>query len=294
METNGVKAHNDNIDIPEFMKGRNVKLAQRPSEGGDIVDFKTRQHLAKPSTKVSSDGDYYTPSQERTQRRRKSPEQIKKERKAQAAKRKKADARKNFMFGTLAAIALIAGGNKVIDNINSPHANFNAQGHSVVEVADFMGIEPEAIMVANDGIETPEQPVYDIVLPERYSPYGEEIAELEYRIENDKLTQSEREELQAQLEELQTKQSEQEKVATAYIDSDGKFVYLVPTEDNTPVEDIKDAYDIPDEVVKYYNDIDYFWNSDGEGEGYRDYRSARTPEEGIKVPYDKIGADTEE
>ena len=132
---------------------------------------------------------------------------------------------------------------------------------------------------------------FDIVLVEKYSPYQAEISDLQYRIENDKLTQAEREDLIAEAEALKTKQAAQEELATAYVDSDNKYVYLIPTDYNISVEDIKDAYEIPDEVLKYYNDIDFFWNSDGEGDGYRDYRNARCPEEGIKVPYDKIGAD---
>ena len=290
--TNGVTAPKGSheSDIPSFMRERSIKLAQMPK--ADIVDMRTKTHLSDPKTKVGPDGDYYTRSK-RPQRKR-PPEQIKKERQEQAKQIRSRKAWLNRLLGAVTAGTIILGGGQLADNMTAPHADFNPQGHSIVEVADFMDVQPEALMLANSGMEIASEDVpvnEDIVLVEKYSPYQAEISDLQYRIENDKLTQAEREDLIAEAEALQAKQAAQEELATAYVDSDNKYVYLIPTDYNISVEDIKDAYEIPDEVLKYYNDIDFFWNSDGEGDGYRDYRNARCPEEGIKVPYDKIGAD---
>lgn len=133
------------------------------------------------------------------------------------------------------------------------NTNFDANNHSVSDTAEFTGIDPKAIALAN-GVSL-DDVVNDIVLPEKVAS---------------------------------------DEKWTVYADEDEKLAYIIPEEYGVSIEEVKDAYDIPDGIIAKHNDISYTWESEdspSESITYKDYTKAKMPDKGIVVPYNSTNLD---
>lgn len=247
-------------------EGKIVRLDEHPISRGHI--------------KTNSDGD----SLEIKRQRRQSAQ-----RKAQAKHDRKVRAWANRGLGAILAASMIFGGSAIGDKLTAPHNNYNAQGHNVVEVAEWADVDYRAILLANGiKVNEMEDPLEDIILPEVYSSFGDKISELEEKLDSDKLSAEKREEIETELEGLKAKQQAQDELATVYVDEDGKYAYIIPN-GHCSAEKLKDAFGIKDGVLKQYNNLSYVWATDDPEYGYyKDYTGASIPEKGVKVPYDEL------
>ncbi len=255
--------------VPDFMNKRTSKGSRvRTNKDGDIAEFKTAKTEAEHKK-----------------------ERIQKRKQAEIRRKKAAQQRVKAGIAALITATAIAGGTKgcvsELTKFNPASTNFDALGHTITEVSDWTGVDEKAILLANQ-LESADEKVDDIVLPESYKPLEESITTLQEKLSQDKLSAEEKEELQQELDFLSAKQKEQDEMGEAYIDEDGKFVYIVPNE-TVAAEAIKDAYGIEDGILKDYNNLSYTWGFDSnlpEDNGYRDYTSSRTS--GVRIPADEI------
>jgi len=202
--------------------------------------------------------------------------------------RDKKNQMQGFILGATVMLAALTGGKAVINNALSPNADFDTKGNSIVEVADFCDIDPRAITLVNH---IDEQTTIDkIVLPEKIDLLEEKINALEEELKNstDSFDQSE---LQDELKELKEKQNLQNELAQVYVVDGSKYAYIIPNEEGISSEDLKEAFNIEDGVLRKYNDLSYTWETDDSVEvhqGYKDYTGAIIPYEGIKVPLKEL------
>lgn len=195
---------------------------------------------------------------------------------------------KGFMAGISAALMITGGGKAALDHISGPQENFDAQGKTVEQAADFCNVDPRAIILANS-LESENETIEDIILPQKYDVLEEDIKDLEETIK--KAPQSEKEALEEQLDELLARQELQNSLAEVYVVEGGKFAYIIPLEKGISAEEIKSAFGIEDGVLKKYNDLSYEWGIDTTvdvHQGYRDYTGASVPYEGIRVPVKEL------
>ncbi len=271
------------LNVSDVLEPRSDASKVRRNHDGDIVEFTSRKNTT--AQKGSS--------------RRRTTEVTDKRRTAETAPtrngrshNKKGDRIKQGALAVGISALVLIGGAKLADKFSAPEPNFDANNHSAAEVADFYDIDERAIILANR-IDDPETPLGEIILPTQYSMYGDDIAELEEKLENDKLSDNKRKKLEAELDVLKNKQAEQDELATVYVDEEGKYAYIIPTSSDVESEDFKDAFGIKDGVIRAYNDnLDYVWASDGTEDmpgHYRDYTGSDIPAEGIRVPLDKLG-----
>ncbi len=198
---------------------------------------------------------------------------------------------KGYIAGLATAITVLGsvyGGKAVVNSFSGPEENFDAQGRTVFEAANFCDVDPRAILLAN-GLSDENEIIDEIVLPEKYGVLDEEIAEAEKAAQQ---ASSDEELAQAKekLSELEERQARQDELAEVYVVEDGKFAYIIPKESGIDGEEIKSAFGIKDGVLRKYNSLPFEWGFDKEiGEGYRDYTGQPIPYEGVRVPKDELG-----
>ncbi len=147
---------------------------------------------------------------------------------------------------------------------------------------------PLNVLLWANGAENKDEIPKKAVIPNEYDITFEKRMELAEKISSssgDKKAAYERE-----LEELIAKKELQDELVTVYINDDNE-VLMVPN-NYASCEEVKEAFDIKDGVIKKYNEekLSYSWGVDGfEGRGYRDYTGAMVPSDGIVLPLDKIG-----
>lgn len=209
-------------------------------------------------------------------------------RNARKKNRDKKNQMRGFIAGVTLAMTLMGGTKAAVNQITAPQENFDAQGRTVAEAADFCDVDSRAIMLAND-IADENETINEIILPEKYSVLDEEISKIEERIES--ASGSELEELEEKLAELKERKSIQDELAQVYVVEDGKYAYIIPNESGINSEELKDAFGIDDGVLRKYNDLSYDWGVDTNVEvhqGYKDYTNSTIPKEGVKVPQEEL------
>lgn len=195
------------------------------------------------------------------------------------------------VVGCACALCLIAGGANLVNKLKPVEPNYNAHNHTASYVEVVTDVDARAILLAN-GIKSADEPLGEIILPYEYKVYEDEINNLEEQLSG-KLSDKKREELTERLNELTNKQEEQDALATVYVDENGKYAYIIPTRGGISAETIKDAFGIKDGVIRTYNNLDFSWGVDGEGDTkgyYRDYTDSVVPSSGIRIPFDKLNS----
>lgn len=216
--------------------------------------------------------------------------EIRQNRQQKLHQRDKKNQMRCFIAGVAAAITILGGGKAAVDKIGGPQANFDAQGRTVAEAADFCDVDSRAIMLAND-ISDETQSIDDIILPEKYNALDKEIEEAQKAVDEADSAE-ELQEAEEKLAELQDIKAKQDELAQVYVVEDGKYAYIIPNETGISSEDIKDAFGIEDGVLRKYNDLSYDWGVNEEVEvhqGYKDYTGSSIPDEGVKLPKDELG-----
>lgn len=275
------------------------KPVSKPADDGPsipafMVQRSRARQYAQATEYRNSDGDSFTTTrQKRPQTSKTSSARRTSPRENAASKKQNAtNPIKSKIIG-LALASLIGGGAYGVTNAlppSQPDANFDTNNYSLVEIADMTGIDESAIILAN-GVAIQDEMPDEIVLPQTYTYYGDQIEKLEYSIEFDKLTQKDREDLIAELDEIKEAQAKLDEIATVYVDEDEKWAYIIPN-GHVSSETLKDAFGIKDGVIKDYNGskLSYTWETDNPEYGYyRDYTGSSIPSGGIKIPLKELG-----
>lgn len=268
--------HDSSLKKSEKPTGKRKPTKQAaPEKMGQVIPYKPKSNAAKhnPNAKAiyNGDGDVV-------------------EFKKAASTNPKAVVTKGIA-GVLAAAMLYAGGAKFIDKMTPADPNFNAGSHNVEQVSTLTSVDERAILLANT-IDSKEAALGEIVLPTEYEMYSDEISELNEKLQDDKLSDKKKEQCEEKLNDILSKQEKQNELATVYVDSDGKYAYILPKESGIYAEDIKEAFGIKDGVIRNYNsNLEYSWGEDGTEDMpgyYKDYTYSTIPYEGIKVPFDSL------
>lgn len=281
--------YSDSLDVPEFVNKR-PRTQQVQTYRGQTYSTQTRppqqRRVQGTNTKYNQDGDYLEVQNQRS-------------RKAQDNKKSQHPMLEKMFIGLVKAFAVvlpiemaIAAAISCIASIMPPKPNFDACGNTAAQVEQFTGVDARAILLANKF--NADDALNEIVLPEKANLFEDEIAEITKKLENKKLTNAERKELEAKLETYQARQAARDALGQLYMDEEGKFAYFVPNERGTSAEDVKDAFGIKDGVIRNHNDLDYSWGRDSEHPeygAYRDYTGSSIPYKGIKIPLDTVDDD---
>lgn len=209
---------------------------------------------------------------------------------------------KSFAGGVAATILVnTAAGiaNQTPDKVTIPYNS----SVSITEIAETYDTDINAILDINHIDETTDlNEITELIIPSDYDYLTPKIESLQQQLFSQKLSDTQRTEIEQQIDQLIEKQEYQQNIATVY--TDGKYVYfeIKDFDENTPedikdrfkyginVETFKNIFDIKDKALRKNNNISYFWTTDDpEYGGYCDYTYAMLHSgQTIKVPVNSI------
>jgi len=139
-----------------------------------------------------------------------------------------------------------------------PIPTFNSYGHSIGDVANFIGCPTAIVEVVNDA---DENDILDkVVIPQPYTKIDEEIAMLIDKTRQVGLAQDEVDKINTKLNSLKEKKVMQEKLGKAYIDPEDDMDYIL-WNDTCKAEDVKYAWGVKDGVLRKYNELEFTYGS---------------------------------
>lgn len=209
---------------------------------------------------------------------------------------------KSFAGGVAATILVnTAAGviNQTPDKVTIPYN----PSVSITEIAERYDTDINAILDINQIDETTDlNEITELIIPTDYDYLDTKIETLQNKLFSQDLSDTERAEIEQQIEQLIAKQEYQQNIATVY--TDGEYIYfeLKTFDENTPddikdrfkyginVETFKDIFDIKDKALRKHNNISYIWTTDDpEYGGYLDFTVATLyPGRTVKVPLNAI------
>lgn len=199
----------------------------------------------------------------------------------------KSAAWKNRLIGAAMAAIAIYSANAALGSGNKPVSSIPTNGHSIVEIEEFTGVDRDVLSYVNklsDGEPLPDE----IILPEKYDCMEAKIADVEGRLGNKNIPDEDRQDLEERLAYLKEVQELQNDVADVYLD--GNNVLIAPKY-HMLTEDLKAAFKIPDgEILKHNQDLDLSYTYASRDEcNYKDYTASHvSPSDTIVLPKDKL------
>ncbi len=191
----------------------------------------------------------------------------------------------NRLIGFMLAASMAGGGVAIMNATKGPEPNFITQDHSIVEISDFTGVNPDVLLYAN-GLQKGDNLPEEIIVPTEISPWQAKIDALETKVQDKSISVAEYEAIKSELDTLYKKQDLQTETAKVY--EDDKYAYIVPNEDIN-VEELKERFGIEDGVVVNNNNISYTCEQYDDGSSYKNYTTSRIEAgEIIKVPIGEI------